>query len=315
MKRIIFYSVAITLSALLSVSCHNNTSDKNRIPQAKKGVDVPTIITDPLQRENYISEHFWNGFNFKDSAHLNLTSRIDSYYMEYLGHLYSSDEATAKRSAKSFTDSILTGDAAVRDYFLKIIELSLYDPNSTYRNETLYIWILEVLTESSNLDKHIIERYREQLDLALKNRPGTIAMDFEYTTNKSKTGTIHKTKGEYILLFFYDPECQTCQRAIEFLKENESIKKMGSRLVKLAMYTGEEMAKWMETTGKFANDWIIAHDNNMAVSLNKLYDRRPSPSIYLLDSTKKVLLKDALPDEVAALFIEVIPQCFLQITD
>ncbi len=300
MKRIIIYSVAITLSALLSVSCHNNTSDKNRIPPEKKRVEVPAIITDALQRENYISEHYWDGFNFKDSTHMNLTSRIDAYYMEYLGHLYSSDERTAKKSAKSFTDSILKGDTAVRDYFLKIIELSLYDPNSTYRNETLYIWILEVLTDEANPDTLTRERYREQLELALKNRPGTIAMDFEYTTNKSKTGTIHKTKGEYILLFFYDPDCQTCQRAIEFLKENESIKKMGSRLVKLAMYTGEDISKWLKTTDKFGGDWIIAHDNDMSVSLNKLYDRRPSPSIYLLDSTKKVILKDALPDEVAA---------------
>lgn len=302
MNRILFYSIAITLPALFCISCHNNTSDKNRIPPEKKRVEVPTIITNPLQRENYISEHYWDGFNFKDSAHLNLTSRIDSYYMEYLGHLYNSDETTAKKSAKSFTDSILKGDSALRDYFLKIIELSLYDPNSTYRNETLYIWILEILADDANPDTLTRERYREQLDLALKNRPGTIAMDFEYTTNKSKTGTIHKTKGEYILLFFYDPECQTCQRAIEFLKENESIKKMGSRLVKLAMYTGEDISKWLKTTDKFGGDWIIAHDNNMSVSLNKLYDRRPSPSIYLLDSSKKVILKDALPDEVAAYF-------------
>ncbi len=193
----------------------------------------------------------------------------------------------------------------MRDYFLKIIELSLYDPNSTYRNETLYIWILEVLTGESNLDDLIKKRYREQLELALKNRPGAVATDFEYTTNKSKTGTIHKTKGEFILLFFYDPDCQTCQRAIEFLKENESVKKMGSRLVKLAMYTGEELAKWLETTGKFGSEWIVAHDNNMAVSLNKLYDRRPSPSIYLLDSSKKVILKDALPDEVAGYFSQI----------
>ncbi len=302
MNRILFYSIAITLPVLLSVSCHNNTSDNNRIPPEKKRVEVPAIITDPLQRENYISEHFWNGFNFKDSAHLRLTSRIDAYYMEYLDHLYSSDEKTAKKSAKSFTDSILNGDATLRDYFLKIIEFSLYNPNSAYRNETLYIWILEVLTESENPDRLTRERYREQLDLALKNRPGTTAMDFEYTTNKSKTGTIHKTKGEYILIFFYDPDCQTCQSAIEYLRENESVKKMGSRLVKLAMYTGEDISKWLKTTDKFGSDWIIAHDNNMSVSLNKLYDRRPSPSIYLLDSTKKVILKDALPDEVAAYF-------------
>ena len=305
MNRILIYSIAAILLSLICISCHNSSRDKNRIPPPKKAVEVPTIITNPLQRENYISEHYWDGFNFKDSAHLRLTPRIDSYYMEYLGHLYESEEATARKSARNFTDSLMNGHPALRDYFLKIIELSLYDPNSGYRNETLYIWILEVITENIDLDSLILQRYREQLELALKNRPGTKAMDFEYTTSKSKSGSIHTTKGEFILLFFYDPDCQTCQRAIEFLRDNESLKKMGSRLVKLAMYTGDDIAKWLKTTDKFGQEWIVAHDNDMAVSLNKLYDRRPSPSIYLLDSSKKVILKDALPDEVAGYFNQI----------
>ncbi len=302
MNKRITHSLILAILAIMLISCNTKSKNSANIPPPLKPVEVPTVITDPLQRENYISQHFWDNFDFSDSAHLSLPTRLDAYYIEYLNHLYSSDEQSAMRSSKIFTSSLCEGHPALRDYYLKIIESSLNDPNSPFRNETLYIWILEALVQSDKIDGILKERYKEQLELALKNRPGSTALDFEYSTVKGKSGTVHKLNSEFTLLFFYEPNCPICDKALDFIKTNLTFKEMSERVIKLALYTGDDIALWHETSEKFSSDWVVAHDNNLVISLNRLYDRRPSPSIYLLDRDKKVILKDALPDEVAEYF-------------
>ena len=46
-------------------------------------------------------------------------------------------------------------------------------------------------------------------------------------------------------------------------------------------------------------EWICGFDKTGVLVAKKLYDLRPSPSLYLLDKKKSVILKDARLDEIA----------------
>ena len=40
--------------------------------------------------------------------------------------------------------------------------------------------------------------------------------------------------------------------------------------------------------------WIVGYDEGMKITETKSYDLRAIPSLYLLDSTKRVLIKDGV---------------------
>lgn len=295
--------ISLSLLVLLSsFSCKSSQERKELTPFVFKMIEIPAVITEPKARAEYLAKHFWDGTDFTDSSIILITDRLNAHYSNYIQHLYRCNESTARESLKKFIASVLEGNEGVKSYILSIVETSLYDPNSIIRNETAYIWVLESLVESSKIDEMSRERYSSQLTLALKNRQGNKAIDFDYITTSSKEMTLSKTKGEFTLLMFYDPDCRACEKAIEFIDKSEAIVKMGARLNKIAIYTGEDITKWFNTAGKFNSGWRVAHDKDMAISVNKLYDIRPSPSIYLLNKEKIVLLKDVSPQDLEHYF-------------
>jgi len=293
---------ALVLVTIFSVTCKNGQGGKKLTPVVFKITDIPAVITKPAARAEYLAKHFWDGTNFEDSSIILIPDRLNAHYSSYIQHLYRCSESTARESLKNFIGSALNGNEGVRSYILSIVEASLYDPNSVIRNETAYIWVLESLTESSQLDDLSKERYKSQLTLARKNRPGNKAYDFEYITTNGKELALSKTKGEYTLIMFYDPDCHACTKAIEYLNSSEIIGKIGVKLKKIGVYTGEDITKWFQTAGKFPDGWTVAHDKERVISVNKLYDTRPSPSLYLLNKEKIVLLKDVSPQDLELYF-------------
>ncbi len=290
------------LVIISSLACKSTQDKKALTPVVFKMTDIPTVITESAARAEYLAKYFWDGTDFMDSSIILITDRLNAHYSNYIQHLYRCSESTARESLKQFISSALNGNEGVRSYILSIVEASLYDPNSIIRNETAYIWVLEILAESTKIDEISRERYSSQLTLALKNRPGHKAIDFEYITTTGKELALSKTKGEYTLIMFYDPDCQACEKALDFINKSEAIGKMGARLSKIAIYTGEDITKWFNTATKFSSGWTVAHDKEMSISVNKLYDIRPSPSLYLLNKEKIVLLKDVTPQDLELYF-------------
>jgi hypothetical protein len=62
----------------------------------------------------------------------------------------------------------------------------------------------------------------------------------------------------------------------------------------LSIYTDQDEKLWLDHLNEFPPRWIQGRDNNEFLYKNKVYDLRAIPTIYLLDSDKKVLLKDVM---------------------
>ena len=46
------------------------------------------------------------------------------------------------------------------------------------------------------------------------------------------------------------------------------------------------------------DNWILGYNNNEIIIKEKLYFWEYIPSIYLIDNNKKIILKDALPEDI-----------------
>ena len=65
------------------------------------------------------------------------------------------------------------------------------------------------------------------------------------------------------------------------------------RLKVLALYPDEDLTEWRDYRDHIPASWINAYDKGCVVREKSLYALHAIPALYLLDSRKRVLVKDS----------------------
>ncbi len=200
------YVLLLTLTVNACSGQHNQkTEESNVAPPTFEMVSVPTLITDPVERAEYLVKHYWDKFDFKDTTYIHepqVTEQALSNYIDLMNYVSPAAMSSSVKAMMKQTEQ----DSAMFQYFSEMMEKYLYDPNSPLRNEEMYIAVLEYITESSSLSDVEKIRPAHLLELSLKNRIGTPAADFTYTLANGQTEKLYNIKADYLLLFFNNPD-------------------------------------------------------------------------------------------------------------
>ena len=221
-----------------------------------------------------------------------LTARMSATIRECMN----ADSTEASKSITRLIDSI-HDDASMLSVADSLADLYLYNPMSPVRNEEQYIIFLREILRCDSLPEQIRQRNIENLRLVSLNRPGMIANDFMFIDRAGVTATLQSLFGtgdnRQLLLVFYDPECTHCTEILESLASDAKITSdiEGGHLRVLAVYTEGNRDLWERTKGDMPAQWRVACDLSGIVD-KELYDIPAMPSLYLLDSTGRVVLKD-----------------------
>lgn len=235
---------------------------------------------------------FWTGFDFKDSTMVNGKQMV-VWMVSYINLLQQNPDKVTQ-SLNRMLD-IASQDSLSYAAAAKIVKQYIYDPNSPYRNDEWYIDVLNHTLTSDKLSETDKERLRFVLDMLKRNRVGEKATDFTFTQASGKHANLYDLESKYILIYFYNPGCETCREILEKLKNSGVINRLLlSKLITiLAFYPDEDLNEWLSGQKSIPSAWINAYDKHQIVSNKKLYDLKAIPSLYLLDRDKKVILKDA----------------------
>jgi thiol-disulfide isomerase/thioredoxin len=260
--------------------------------------EIPAVLTEPKERANYLLNHYWDNFDFKDTTYIHLPEITEQAFVNYIDLLPHADKQMAAASIQNLmrqAEKEPTG--TMLRYFLTKAESYLRDPNSPMRNEEFYIPVTQYITSSDSPLLTLAEKApaEHRLKMMLKNRVGEKAADFSYTLPSGKTGRMYAINSEYTLLLFYNPDCHACAETISILAASEmlqSLQKSG-RLKILAFYPDKDLEIWKKKWADIPAEWINACDKNAVVTDQQLYDLKAIPTIYLLDRNKTVILKDA----------------------
>lgn len=259
-----------------------------------KPVSIPMTYSDPADQAQYLAKHFWDNFDFTDTAYIHLPEVTEQAFANYLQVLFRTPFQTASSSVKAMLKQA-EKKRAVFDYFTDMYDKYLYDPNSPMRNEELYVAVLEALLESPLLDEDEKVRPNYRLEKAMKNRVGTVAADVEFTLASGKISRLHAVKADYVLLFINNPDCPACKEYREQIVASFVATTLiaEGRLKVVALYPDEDVAAWKAYAPQMPENWINGYDHILSMKKQELYDLRAIPTLYLLDGEKKVLLKDA----------------------
>jgi hypothetical protein len=304
--KYIFYIIFFV--GFIAGSCMGNPGKKQQVKTPKQFSlpNIPMMITDPQSRANYLAGHYWDNFDFNDTTLINkpdITEQIFFFYFDILPH-------TALPAMILSINNTLKQAQANEDmftYFTDLFEKYLYDPNSPMRNEEIYIVALEYIIASPQVDELNKIRPRFQLEHLNKNRPGQIAADFVYTLANGRRERMYNIKSDYLIIFFNNPGCSACKQIQFGFEQSPVVLRMQEigKLKILAMYVDRDIDAWKEFQSYIPTQWINGYDASFVINEEKRYDLRAIPNLYLLDKDKRVILKDAPPENLELQLINI----------
>lgn len=257
--------------------------------------EIPVILQSPDDRINFLANHYWDLFNFKDTTYIYKPEILEqglSNYLNLLSHVQVEEDAN--NSLLKTLDKA-SQEKKMLNYFINTFRQYLFDPNSPMRNESLFEPVCQYASTSPKVNEAIRSRSKHDLKLITMNKVGTKATDFIYTLASGKQHYMSHIKSHYTLLLFYNPDCHECSEVLEYMKSSLVLNspKIKKQLQILAFYPDEEFQIWERYQAQIPADWINSYDRELVLLNHELYDLKAMPTLYLLDKNKKVLLKDA----------------------
>ncbi|MBQ4366469.1 MAG: DUF5106 domain-containing protein [Muribaculaceae bacterium] len=175
---------------------------------------------------------------------------------------------------------------------IEVAEKRLSTPTDSLHNEELYIALLENAINNYVLSGGEKERPRLLLENAKRNRIGTVAADIDYVTRDGKKHLMSEITSPLTLVYFNDPDCDACEQVKERLGTSALVRDMvnSGKLTVLAIYTGADQKLWKKTD--YPQTVINGWNKSASIEDNGTYILPSMPLFYLLDSDKKVLMKN-----------------------
>lgn len=301
MKRLFWSGIMLMACCLSACGSGEKKADSN-VPAIEQTVkkrefqlpEIPVMMTDPEQRAVFVANHYWDHFDFRDTAYIHLPDITEQAAVNFMDLTQRISQEEALSSIRKLAEKASV-EPKVLNYFWETLYRYWHDPNSPMKNEDMFILLCKGMEQTPQVGEYLMARAAYFRKMAEKNRTGMKAADFVYTLASGKQGRLHGIKADYTLVFFYNPDCHTCADIKQAMRSSQFLQEMtGSGQIKvLTIYPDEDVALWREHLHEMSENWINGYDKGQVLTVEQRYDLSSIPSFYLLDKDKKVVLKDA----------------------
>ena len=183
------------------------------------------------------------------------------------------DSATCAKAANAFADSISSSEQRL-GRFEDLLRHYLENPQSPLRNDTVYSHLLRALPTTPQRQFLI-----RQLSL---NQPGMMSADCSFVDAEGNRVRLYDIQSQYVLLVFFDPQCEHCQEQMPQIKREPLLQK---------------------TSGLK----VVYIDTNLNPDVMKVFYLPALPSLYLLDAHKLVVVKDGSLQQIVSRLNVLLP--------
>lgn len=249
------------------------------------------LTNNPIAAQVLLPQYsVWAGFAFEDEQAVESREVEERFARFLLGMAHQTPTQQAEQIGALLAKA-QQNNATAR--FLTLAEKYLYDPNSPYRNDEQYLLFLQYAATHQFADYTTNPRYQKHYTMVQKNRVGTPAADFPFTTQVDEEGHLYGVQSPYILLFFHDPDCEECQYVKQQLESQHAhFAQRGVQVV--AVYIDDEVEAWQKA--QYPSAWLSVYAPE--IDQQDLYDIKALPTLYLLNTQLRVLLKDVQLEKV-----------------
>jgi len=307
-------ALGLILIIMPIVSCEfsdRKNPDKTNTPSATavyyKVPTIPVVLNTPIQRADFLVEHYWDNFEFRDTSAKSNPKNAELAFVDFISILR---QVSFGKAVQGISILIRHSANSKKTFliFLGAAEKYLHNPNSPFRNELFYEPFLVAALASDAIDSINKVRIRKQFDMARKNKPGDKAINFSFILKNGTTSALYKIKSELVLLYFHNPDCSECKTTRSKLTQSKVIRHFIEKgtLQILSVYPDPDLTLWLRHYPEMPASWINGYDKGAVIKKKELYDLKAIPTLYLLDGDKTVRLRDASLEEIEEYLLTLI---------
>ena len=261
--------------------------DDPKLPEIPKGEDGKE---DQAEKFKIYKKHFWDNIDFTDDRILR-TPIYHNKLERYMKQLTVQYPDSINKSA----DVIAEKASANKELFKYTVFwiTNTYERSKIMGMDAVFVHMAEnyYMTNRAHwVDSAQLARISER---AMQLKPiliGKTAPDLFLRDKDNKVVSLHNTKGEYTVLYFWDPDCGHCKKVTPKLNDLYlKMKDKGVNVYAVSIYPDlEKIQKFVkEKDIKFINVYDPYHQFNF----KQTYDIYSTPVVYVLDKDKKILAK------------------------
>ncbi len=250
---------------------------------------------------------------------------MDEAMMNYLMLLWETPVSEAVNAQTALMERLAAYDRrfpedSLYEYFAGTFHDALYDPVSELRNEEFYLPVIQSVIAreeakasacTENTADGIVPGsngsigttgelsenatvHRIRLETCLKNRIGEQLPDFTFTDIRGRQHSLYRTPAEYTLILFSNPGCPACAHIVAQLQQHPRIGQLTAdgTLKLLNIYIDEDLEAWYQSVSDYPAAWLSGYNEDLSIRDGSNFAIRAIPSVYLLDRSKHILLKD-----------------------
>lgn len=259
-----------------------------------KGKDVPEYfeIEDEQERQRvkykYLKENYFEGINVVEMMR---TPVIHQYVMRYFNDLVLPRPDSIIKELDLFFAKVIDNKPAYR-YWL-VTFFNKYQESNLMGMDAVTAYLVESHYLSDRVD-WLDSKSREEMRKELRYiRPNLIGKEAPPLVLRDTLGNIVSLKEfdeEYLVIYFYDPDCGVCKKKTPVLMEKyDSLKLMNAEVLAICSITDTD--RWKEYVKKNDLSWVNLADPQYQSNFRMDYNVRSTPQLYILDKERKIIAK------------------------
>lgn len=239
----------------------------------------------------YYKAHYFDNFDFSDSKML----RTPSFYSkikEYLEKMTLKHPDSIISSAHTVIEKAKANDEIFRYCVVNLT--SKYETSNIMGMDAVFVDLAENYYLSGDAfwaDSTLMAKITDRVSRIKPNLIGKQAPIMRVVDPQLKPVSLYSLKSEYIVLYFYDPDCGHCKKKTPVLNElyNTKLKDKGVEVV--AANIKKDMDKWKKYISDQNLTFINVADPKTKSNFRYEYNIETTPQLYILDSEKKIIAK------------------------
>lgn len=275
-----------------------------------KGPNVPDEVDD---KTYYYCQHYWDGVDLSDHSLTYTPDLFNKMNLYFFGLLYSADKDTICKYADLLLHKI-EHDSTMMHYVMEYIMPKYYrstrnigwDATWCYLARSYYLtgkcpWS----SEGDRYNKRSTCEFLEKSLIGAKGAELWMA-DTNQSSNPREWISSHRQPYPYVILWFWDPDCNHCQEQTASLQHlYDSLSVAGTRNFEVyAVGYESDVEKWKRYVRTHNLPWINVGGPNVNVDYQEAYNVHGAPTMIILNQRREIIMNKTLPTEAILPFIK-----------
>lgn len=261
---------------------------------------APEELESLTDKSDYLVKCFWDQLDVKNSQPVNQIALNDAFKV-YLTPLRYANAKNAFDSVDKLISRI-SGNPTLMVQFAKAAEENLYGPRAELWADDIYLKFLDAAAKNKKISKTRREKYSKRADLIRSSNVGSNAPTFDFVSSENKQESYYPMSTPTILIIG-DPEDTDWRLArLKLESDTNFTQALEKGKLNVLYLTLSDNKDWANAVSNYSKRWKIGKSDY----IREIYDIRTIPSIYLIGSDGKIILKNASLFQTVSKALEIV---------